>query len=52
MIVQENYRARSKTEWQPMYLCQQRLQQMNNLVKGKYISKGDVLELLENKVVL
>ena len=27
-------------------------EQMNNLVKGKYISKGDVVELLENKVVL
>ena len=27
-------------------------QQMNNLVKEKYISKGDVVELLENKVVL
>ena len=26
--------------------------QINNLVKGKYISKGDVVELLENKVVL
>ena len=25
-------------------------EQMNNLVKGKYISKGDVVELLENKV--
>ena len=27
-------------------------EQMNNLLKGKYISKGDVVELLENKVVL
>ena len=27
-------------------------EQMNNLVKEKYISKGDVVELLENKVVL
>ena len=27
-------------------------EQMNNLVKRKYISKGDVVELLENKVVL
>lgn len=27
-------------------------EQMNNLVKGKYISKGVVVELLENKVVL
>ena len=48
MIVQENYRARLKMEWKRMYLSQ-RPEQMNNLVKKKYISKGDVVELLEKQ---
>ena len=52
MIVQENYRARLKNGMAADVFMSAATEQMNNLVKGKYISKGDVVELLENKVVL